>query len=152
MKTVSDNRKARFDFFIEDKYEAGIELLGWEVKSARAGEVNLKDSFVHFTGGEAFLKNAHFSPYGFGDVKTQDTRRDRRLLLNKHEIEKISTAVKTKGYTCVVTKVYFNGKGLVKAEIALAKGKHNFDKKKAMKERDIARETLTEISKQSKIR
>ena len=147
MKVISDNRKARFDFYIEDTFEAGVELFGWEVKSARASTVNLQDSFVYVAKGEVFLKNAHFSPYDFGDVKTQETRRDRRLLLNKSEINKIHTAVKTKGYTCVATKIYFNNKGLVKIEIALAKGKQNFDKKKVMKERDIARETLTALTK-----
>jgi SsrA-binding protein len=153
MKTVSDNRKARFDFAIGDKYEAGIELLGWEVKSARAGSVNLQDSFVYFQpapqGGavQCFLKNAHFSPYGFGDMKTQEPLRDRRLLLNRSEINKLYTAVKAKGFTCVATRIYFNGRGRVKVEIALARGKHNYDKKKTLKERDIARETLTVLSR-----
>ncbi|MDR0462314.1 MAG: SsrA-binding protein SmpB [Christensenellaceae bacterium] len=142
---ISDNRKARHDFFIEDKFEAGVALLGWEVKSARASTVNLKDSFVHFTVTdgvvEAWLKNAHFSPFQFGDVKTQETRRDRKLLLNKSEIRKIHTAVKAKGYTCVPTRIYFNKQGCVKLEIALALGKKNYDKRAALKERDIERET-----------
>jgi SsrA-binding protein len=138
---VTDNRKAHHDFFIEDKFEAGIALLGWEVKSARAGTVNLKDSFVYFEKDGAVLKNAHFSPYSFGDVKTQESRRDRRLLLNKSEMRKIFNAVRAKGYTCVPTKVYFNKKGILKVEIALAKGKHTYDKKAALKERDILRET-----------
>jgi len=140
MPNISDNRKARFDFFIEDKFEAGIELLGWEVKSARAGSVNLQDSFVWFENGSAWLKNAHFSPYEYGDVKTQEPRRDRRLLLNKSEIAKLHTAVRAKGYTCVATKIYFNSRGIVKVEIATAKGKKNYDKKQTMKERDILRE------------
>jgi len=143
VKIVTDNRKARFDYYIEDKFEAGIELFGWEVKSARAGNVNLQDSFVFFSRScepEAFLKNAHFSPYEYGDVKLQETSRDRRLLLNRSQINKLSNAVKTKGYTCVATKIYFSNKGLAKVEIALAKGKHNFDKKKVLKEKDIARE------------
>jgi len=155
---VSDNRKARHDFFIEDKFEAGLELLGWEVKSARAGTVNLQDSFIYFEikkGGdgvvEAVLKNAHFSPFQFGDVNTQVVRRDRKLLLNRSEISKLHNGVKTKGFTCIATKIYFNKKGLVKLEIALAKGKQNYDKKQTLKERDIARdtarETLTALSK-----
>ena len=161
MKIVTDNRKARFDYYIEDKFEAGIELLGWEVKSARAGNVNLQDSFVTFKNSapvgapplqrgvqcavECFLKNAHFSPYEYGDVKEQQTRRDRKLLLSRSQINKLSNAVKTKGYTCVATKIYFNNKGLAKIEIALAKGKHNYDKKKVLKEKDIARETARQI-------
>ena len=146
---VSDNRKARHDFFIEDKFEAGVALLGWEVKSARAGTVNLQDAYIYFKTAdssiEAFLRGAHFSPYTYGILSEQDTRRDRKLLLRISEIQKIYTAVKTKGYTCVPTKIYFNNKGLVKVEIALARGKHKYDKKKAIKERDIARETQREL-------
>ena len=169
---VSDNRKARHDFSLEDKYEAGVVLLGWEVKSARAGTVNLQDSFIYFGafGGalkrkssatpaenslskhapaplEAWLKNAHFSPYEYGIVTTQEVRRDRKLLLNSTEIKKIHTAVKTKGYTCVPTKIYFNKQGRVKLEIALARGKHKFDKKKELKERDIMREEKKLLAK-----
>jgi len=151
MKIVTDNRKARFDYYIEDKFEAGLELQGWEVKSARAGNVNLQDSYVHIKKQgelnlvEAWLVNAHFSPFEYGDVKTQEVRRDRRLLLHRSEIQKIHNGVKAKGFTCVATKIYFNPRGRVKIEIALAKGKHNYDKKKTMKERDIARETARAI-------
>lgn len=145
MKIVADNKKAFHDYFIDDKYEAGIELLGWEVKSARAATVNLADSFIFFENEIPVLKNAHFSPYNYGDVKTQECKRDRRLLLNKSEINKIHTAVKTKGVTCIATKIYFNERGTVKLEIALARGKHTFDKKQTLKERDIARETAKAI-------
>lgn len=119
--------------------------MGWEVKSARAGTVNLQDSFVHFANGESFLKNAHFSPFAFGDVSTQETRRSRKLLLNKSEISKIHKGVKAGGYTCVATKIYFTKRGLVKVEIALARGKKNYDKRATEKERAIARETQKEI-------
>ena len=139
-KVVTENRKARFDYFIEDKFEAGLELLGWEVKSARAASVNLADSFVFVKDGSAWLKNAHFSPFAFGDVKTQETRRDRRLLLNKSEINKIHKGVKSGGYTCVATKIYLTKRGLVKVEIALAKGKKNYDKRATEKERAIIKE------------
>ncbi|MCL2228216.1 MAG: SsrA-binding protein SmpB [Firmicutes bacterium] len=150
MNIIDDNRKARFDYAIDDKFEAGLSLLGWEVKSARAGNVNLKDSFVYFqvasNGGiSAILKNAHFSPFQFGDVSTQETRRDRQLLLNIHEIKKIHNAVKTKGVTCVPLRLYFNKSGRVKLEIAIGKGKHTYDKKQTQKERDIARETRRAI-------
>ena len=145
MKLVAGNKKAHFDYFIEDKYEAGIELFGWEVKSARAGNVNLQDSFVFFKDTECWLKNSHFSPYEYGIVKDQDPRRDRKLLLNKAQINKLHASVKAKGYTCVATKIYFNKRGLVKVEIALAKGKHNYDKKQTIKERDLQREADREI-------
>lgn len=140
-KIIVDNRKARFDYHIEDKIETGIELQGWEVKSARAGEVNLLDSFVFFSNGECWLKNAHFSPYKDGRVQEQESKRNRKLLLRKSQIEKLHMQVKAKGYTCVVTKLYFNPRGLVKAEIALARGKQNYDKKATLRERDIKRET-----------
>ena len=141
MKVITDNRKAFHNFFIEDKFEAGLELLGWEVKSARAATVNLGESFVYFKDGEAVLKNSHFSPYSFGEVTKQELKRDRKLLLSKSEINKLHNAVKTKGLTCVATKMYFNKQGRIKIEIALARGKHNYDKRATLKERDIARET-----------
>ena len=145
MKTIVSNRKAFHDYYIEDKFEAGIELEGWEVKSARAAEVNLLDSFVFFQKGECYLKNAHFAPYKDGRLEEQSTKRDRKLLLHRAQIEKLQTAVKAKGYTCVVTKMYLNGRGLVKVEVALAKGKHSYDKKQALKEKDIKREVEREI-------
>jgi len=145
MKLISNNKKAFHDYFIEDKFEAGLELFGWEVKSARASEVNLSDSFVWFQDGEAFLKNAHFAPYKDGVVTEQNTKRDRKLLLKKAQIEKLYSRVKAKGYTCVVTKIYFNPRGLVKAEVALARGKHTYDKKQALKEKDLRREAEKEL-------
>ena len=153
MKIVANNRKAFHDYHIEDKFEAGLELFGWEVKSARAAEVNLADSFVYFqqvVGSadkkvECWLKNVHFAPYKDGRLEEQVPKRDRKLLLNRIQIDKLHSNVKAKGYTCVVTKIYFNQRGLVKAEIALAKGKHSYDKKQAMKERDIKREAEREI-------
>ena len=122
-----------------------MELFGWEVKSARASEVNLSDCFVWFENGEAFLKNAHFAPYKDGVVTEQNTKRDRKLLLKHAQIEKLFTRVKAKGYTCVVTKLYFSPRGLVKAEVALARGKHTYDKKRDLKEKDLRREAESEI-------
>ena len=145
MKLITSNRKAFHDFFIEDKFEAGLELQGWEVKSARAAEVNLVDSFVWFQKGEAFLKNAHFAPYKDGVVTEQNPRRDRKLLLRRAQIEKLYTRVRAKGYTCVVTKLYFSTRGLVKAEVALARGKHTYDKKQTLKEKELLREAENEI-------
>ena len=146
MKNIVTNRKAHHDYFIEDKYEAGIELLGWEVKSARAGNVNLNDAFVFFEGkggkdeAQAILKNSHFGPYSYGVVTEQLPRRDRRLLLGRAQINKLHTAAAAKGYTVTPTKIYLNNQGRVKVEIALARGKHTYDKKQTLKERDIARE------------
>jgi SsrA-binding protein len=145
MKIIANNKKAFHDYFIEDKFEAGLELFGWEVKSARASEVNLLDSFVWFLNGEAFLKNSHFSKYKDGFVAEQDPTRDRKLLLKKTQIEKLHSKVKAKGYTCVVTKIYLSPKGLFKAEVALARGKHTYDKKQTLKEKDLRREAENEI-------
>lgn len=150
MKIVANNRKAFHDYFIEDKVEAGLELQGWEVKSARASEVNLLDSFVWFENGEAFLKNAHFAPYKDGIVAEQNTKRDRKLLLRRAQIEKLFARVKSKGYTCVVTKIYLSPRGLVKAEIALARGKANYDKKQTLKEKDLQREAEKEVRERRK--
>jgi len=144
MKVIAQNKKAFHDYFIEDKFEAGLELFGWEVKSARAAEINLVDSFVWFSGGEAFLKNAHFAPYK-DSAAAQNPRRDRKLLLKRAQIEKLHTKVKAKGNTCVVTKIYLSPRGLVKAEIALARGKQTYDKKQTLKEKDLKREAENEI-------
>jgi SsrA-binding protein len=100
---------------------------------------------VWFQNGEAFVKNAHFAPYKDGVVTEQNTKRDRKLLLKRAQIEKLFTRVKTKGYTCVVTKIYFSPRGLIKAEVALARGKHTYDKKRDLKEKDLRREAESEI-------
>jgi len=145
MKIVAQNKKAYHNYFIDDKVESGLELLGWEVKSARANNLSLDESFVFFKDGEAFLKNAYFAPYENARLQDMDLRRDRRLLMRSAQIDKIHKAVATKGVTCVVTKLYFSGKGLLKAEVATARGKQLHDKRQTMKERDIKRETDREI-------
>ena len=144
MKIIAENRKARFNYFIKDKFEAGVVLEGWEVKSARSGHVSLDESFINYerTTGELFLKNSYFAQYEDGDVKNQNTKRNRKLLLHQSEIDKISKCVTIKGNACVVTKIYFNKGGLIKAEVALATGKNTYDKRQTLKERDIARETV----------
>jgi SsrA-binding protein len=139
IKLVAENKKARFDFSIEETYEAGIELKGSEVKSLRAGDVNLKDSYIAFRNGEAFLQNAHISVYKASSYLNHEPERLRRLLLSKHDIEKIERAVHEKGYTCVPLKVYFKG-SWAKLEIALAKGKKAADKRDSIKSRDASRE------------
>jgi SsrA-binding protein len=147
MKVIANNKKAFHNYFIEDKFEAGIVLEGWEVKSIRAAEVNLADSFVYFENGNAFLRNAHIAQYQNGRVEEQNSHRDRGLLLKRSQIDKLYTAVKQKGFTCVVTKVYLTKVGLVKVEIALARGKHTYDKKQSLKEKDIKREAEREVRK-----
>lgn len=142
MKVLAENRKARFEYFLHDKFEAGLVLTGWEVKSAKAAQVSLAESFIHLVGDtpEVWLKNSYFAPYKEGEVATQDLRRNRKLLLNRSEITKIAKGCLIKGNTCVPTKLYLNNKGLLKLEIALAMGKHAYDKKETIKQRDLDRE------------
>ena len=145
MKVIAENKKAYFDYFIEEKTEAGIVLQGSEVKSIRMGQVNLKDSFCFFEDGELVLKNCHITPYEKGSHFNADARRDRKLLLHKKEISRLYGKVKQKGYTLVVTKMYFL-KNLVKVELALAKGKHTYDKKETLKRKDIEKSIQRDIA------
>ena len=138
-KVVATNKKAYHDFFIEDTFEAGIELVGSEVKSIRNGGVNLKDSFAIIKNGEIFLLNAHVSPYKMGSYYNPDPRRDRRLLMHKKEIARLRGKVEQKGYALVVTKIYFK-QSIVKVELALAKGKEAHDKREALKEKQVKRD------------
>lgn len=142
MTVVATNKKAYHDYFIEETFEAGIQLAGSEVKSVRSGGVNLKDSFAIVRNGELFLINAHISPYKMGSYFNPDPRRDRRLLMHKREIARLQGKAERKGYAIVVTKMYFK-QALVKVEVALAKGKESHDKREALKEkqqkRDLAR-------------
>lgn len=139
IKVVATNRKAYHDYFVEDTYEAGIELQGSEVKSIRMGAINLKDSYVSIKDGEAMLINTHISPYSKGSHFNPPPRRTRRLLLHKHEIRKLRQKVIEKGYTLIPTKVYLK-RGLVKIEIALAKGKAAPDKRRSIMEKDLKRD------------
>ena len=138
-KVVATNKKAYHDYFIEETFEAGIELVGSEVKSIRKGAVNLKDSYAAVKDGELILYNAHISPYEKGSFFNPDPRRKRRLLMHKKEIVRLKSKTEQKGYTLVVTKIYFKN-ALVKAEVALAKGKELFDKRKTLKEKQIKRD------------
>lgn len=145
MKIVAVNRSASFEYFIEDKFEAGIVLEGSEVKSIRNNNCNLNDSFCFVRKGEVSLKNMHIAVYDKSGVfNTRDSRRDRRLLLHKAEISKIVGKVNERGYTLVPLRVYFAG-SLVKVEVALCRGKHTYDKKQSLKERDIARDKDRQI-------
>lgn len=139
IKSITENRKARHDFYIEEVYEAGIVLAGTEVKSLRAGRANLKDSYARVDRGEVFLYNAHISPYDQGNRFNHDPLRTRKLLMNKSEIRKLIGRVQEKGLTLVPLKMYFKN-GRAKVEIALAKGKKLYDKRDDMAARDAKRE------------
>ncbi len=145
MKIIATNKSASFEYFIEEKYEAGIVLEGNEIKSLREGSVNMNDSFCFVRGGEVSVKNMHIALYEKSDgFSTRDTRRDRKLLLHKSEIAKIASKINRQGYTLVPLKLYFKD-ALVKVEIALCKGKHTYDKKQSIAERDIKRSTDRDI-------
>ncbi|MDE6189790.1 MAG: SsrA-binding protein SmpB [Clostridia bacterium] len=139
IKIIDNNKKAYFDYFIEDTYEAGIVLVGCEVKSIRQGHVNLKDCFCVVKGDEVFIMNMHIKPYEKGSFSNVDSKRTRKLLLHKREIDKLRGAVTQKSYTIVPTKIYFR-QGLVKVEIALAKGKELHDKRKSIADKEAKRE------------
>ena len=139
MKLIAQNKKLFFDYFIEETFEAGISLTGAEVKSIKLGHVNLKDSYCSLDKGEIFLRNCFVSAYDKGFFN-RDEKRPRKLLLHRAEINKLIGKVKVKGYTLAPTKIYFKD-NFIKVEIALCKGKHTFDKRAAIKERDIKRET-----------
>jgi len=138
-KVVASNRKAYHDYFLEDTYEAGIVLTGTEIKSVRAGRVNLRDGFVQIRQGEAWLVNVHISPYDFGNRENHEPRRDRKLLLHRQEIRKLQSKVSERGWTIVPLKMYLKD-GRAKVEIALVRGKRRYDKKDAIAERDADRE------------
>ena len=141
MKVIALNKSASFEYFIGDKYEAGIVLEGSEVKSLRLGKASLGESFCEIRGGEIYLKNMHIALYDkSGAFSTKDSRKDRKLLLHRMEIYKIVGKEKKKGYTLVPLRLYFKD-ALIKVEVALCKGKHTYDKKRTTMERDIKRAT-----------
>lgn len=133
------NKKARYDYELLDKYEAGIVLTGTEIKSIRNGQANLKDSYAVVKNGEVFLINMHISAYKEGNIFNHDETRTRKLLLHKSEINKINDKISIKGLTLVPVKLYFE-KGKAKIELAVARGKHTYDKKETIKQRDLERE------------
>lgn len=141
MKIIAVNKTASFEYFIEEKYEAGIALEGAEVKSLRSGKASLGESFCELNRGEVYLKNMHVAVYDkSGAFSTRDSRRDRKLLLHRAEIHRIIGKVNERGYTLVPLKIYFKD-ALIKVEIALCKGKHIYDKKRSLAERDEKRAT-----------
>lgn len=138
-KQIATNRKAFHDYFVEDTYEAGIALTGTEIKSVRASRVNLRDGYVQMRDGEAWLLNVHISPYDFGNRENHEPRRERKLLLHRREIHKLQSKVAERGWTIVPLRMYLK-QGLAKVEIALVRGKRQYDKRDAVAERDMDRE------------
>jgi SsrA-binding protein len=138
-KIVCQNKKAAFDYFIDEVYEAGMVLIGPEVKSLREGRANLVDSYARVKGGEVFLYNMHITPYPYAHHVDLDPTRTRKLLLNRFEIKRLIGKTEEKGYSMVPLKVYFR-RGRVKVELALAKGKRKVDKRHAIREKDQKRE------------
>ncbi len=138
-KLIANNKKAYHDYFIEDKYQAGISLAGTEVKSLRMGKCSLKESFIRIEKGEVYIYNMHISPYEKGNIFNKDPLRVRKLLLHNYEINKIAGKMAQKGYTIVPLQIYFKG-SLVKLDIALARGKKLYDKREDIAKKDMRRE------------
>lgn len=140
IKLIANNKKAFHDYFIEDKYEAGISLAGTEVKSLRTGKCSVKEAFIRIEKGEVMIYGMHISPYEKGNIFNKDPLRPRKLLMHKYEINKLMGKMAEKGYTIVPLQVYFKG-SLVKVEIALAKGKKLYDKRQDIAKKDQRRES-----------
>lgn len=143
-KLVANNKKAYHEYFIDEKYEAGIELYGTEVKSVRMGKCSIKESFIRIDKGEVYINGLHISPYEKGNIFNKDPLRVRKLLLHKLEIDKLSGKVAEKGYTIVPLQIYFKG-SLVKVEIGLARGKKLYDKRQDIAKKDQKREIEREF-------
>jgi len=137
-KVVASNRKAYHDYHIDQKYEAGIVLAGTEIKSVRAGQINLRDSYVQIRNGEAWLMSAHIAPYNHAARENHEPRRPRKLLLHKREIARLAGKAQEKGFTIIPLRIYLKG-NKAKVEIALAKGKRQYDKREAIAKRDSER-------------
>jgi SsrA-binding protein len=147
IKVVARNKKAFHDYHIIDRFEAGIELLGSEVKSLREGSANIKESFVTIRGGEAFLMGMHIAPYSHTGIEGHEPLRKRRLLLHKREISKLHSGTAEKGHTIVPLSLYFDKNGKAKIEISTVKGKKQYDKRETIKAREVKRDTDRELSR-----
>jgi len=145
-KILSDNRQARYNYLLFDRFEAGLALTGTEVKSARTGRIQLQDAYAEINGAEAWLCNAHFSPYSHGNRYNHDTVRRRKLLLHRREIDKLWSKTRDQGFSVVPTKIYLKN-GLVKCEIALAKGKKQHDKRAAERKREHEAEARAAVQR-----
>jgi len=146
IKVISRNRKAKFEYQLFDTYEAGIELRGTEIKSIRARQVSLSEAYIRTNGRQAWLVSAHIAPYDQASVFNHEPNRDRRLLLHKKEIKALWDGVRLKGMTIIPISLYLRD-GLAKVEIALVKGKRQYDKRQSIKKRDMARDVNREIGK-----
>ena len=139
IKLIANNKKAHHDYFLEETFEAGVELFGTEVKSLRQGHCSIKEAFIHIENGEVIIYGMHVSPYEKGNIFNKDPLRPKRLLMHKKEIMRLLGKIKEKGYTLIPVKVYFKG-SLVKVEIALARGKKLYDKRQDIAKKDARRE------------
>lgn len=148
-KTLAENRKARHDYFVEEAFEAGIELVGTEVKSIREGKANLKDSYAEIRNGEVFIRNMHVSPYEKGNIFNKDPLRDRKLLLHKIQILKLTAYTTQQGYTLIPLSLYLKN-GRVKVNLAVAKGKKNYDKRQDLMEKAAKRDIERELKDRSR--
>jgi SsrA-binding protein len=147
MKIVASNKKAYFNYEIIESMEAGIALLGSEVKSVREGRVSLKDCYAEVKNGEVFILHMNISPYEQANIFNHEPLREKKLLLHRQEIKRLIGKIREKGYTLIPTKVILNDRGKVKVEIALAKGKRTYEKRRAIKERDLEREVRAELKR-----
>ena len=148
IKIIANNKKAYFDYFILEKFDAGIELFGTEVKSIRMGHCSVKESFIKIDKGQMYVLNMHINPYERGNIFNKDPLRVRKLLMHKLEIRKLSSKLQEKGLTLVVLSVYLKS-GLVKVEVGLAKGKKNYDKRESLAKKDQKREIEHEIKRRN---
>lgn len=139
MKVIANNKKASYDYFLEDKIEAGISLTGTEVKSLRNGNCSIKEAYIKIDNNEVFIINMYVKNYEQGNIFNVEERRPRKLLLNKSEIRKLESKVSTEGYTIIPVQVYFNDNSKVKIEIALGKGKKKYDKRDSIKKKEVNR-------------
>lgn len=144
IKLIANNKKAYYDYFIEDKYEAGIELFGTEVKSIRMGKCSIKESFIRIEKGQMYIYGMHINPYEKGNIFNKDPLRARRLLMHRTEISRLDAKMAEKGYTLVPLQVYFKG-SLVKVEVGLARGKKLYDKRETIAKKDQKREIEREF-------
>ena len=139
MKIIAQNKKARFEYFIEETYEAGISLKGTEVKSIRQGQVNIKEAYAEIKDGEVFITGMHISPYEMGNIHNVDPLRVRKLLLHKREIATLIGLTTQKGYALIPLNIYLNDKGYIKIELAVGKGKKLYDKRQSLAKKDAQR-------------
>jgi len=134
------NKRAGFEYFLLEEFTAGIQLTGTEIKSIRLGKVNLVDAYCVFENDELFVKNMHIAEYVYGSHYNHEPKRDRKLLLTKKELRKLSNKVREKGFTIIPVQIFINDKGLAKLDIALARGKHFYDKRESLKKKDVQKE------------